>query len=39
MDHIELRSDTMTVLTPEMRASILTSSYGDWTYGEDETVK
>lgn len=39
MDHIELRSDTMTVLTPEMRASILTSNYGDWTYGEDETVK
>jgi hypothetical protein len=35
MEFIELRSDTMTELTKEMRQSIVTSPYGDWTYGED----
>ena len=38
MKTIELRSDTMTTLTPEMRESILTSPYGDWNYNEDPTV-
>lgn len=35
MDFIELRTDSRTVLTQEMRDSFLTSQYGDWTYGED----
>jgi threonine aldolase len=35
MDWIELRSDTRTVPTLEMRKAILTSTYGDWTYNED----
>jgi threonine aldolase len=39
MEYIELRSDTVTLLTQEMRESMLTSPYGDWNYGEDPTVK
>lgn len=38
MKHIDLRSDTVTELTPEMRKCILTAEYGDHTYGEDFTV-
>jgi threonine aldolase len=39
MDLIELRSDTRTVPNKEMRETIVSSLYGDWTYNEDETVK
>lgn len=35
MEYIELRSDIHTLLTEEMRESILTSQYGDWSSGED----
>lgn len=38
MKHIDLRSDTVTELTPEMRKCIMTAEYGDHTYGEDFTV-
>jgi len=32
MKTIELRTDTVTLLTQEMRESILTSPFGDWSY-------
>lgn len=32
MDIIELRSDTRTVPTQEMRDSFLKAEFGDWTY-------
>jgi threonine aldolase len=35
MEYIDLRSDTVTHPTKEMRDSILTAEYGDWAYGED----
>lgn len=38
MKQIDLRSDTVTELTSEMRSCILTAQYGDHTYGEDFTV-
>lgn len=36
---IELRSDTFTLPTPEMRQAMLTAECGDDVWGEDETVK
>lgn len=38
MKYIDLRSDTVTELTPEMRQSMLTATYGDHNYGEDENI-
>ena len=36
---IELRSDTMTKPTPEMRKAMFEAVVGDDGYGEDPTVK
>jgi threonine aldolase len=38
MDYIDLRSDTVTWPTPEMREAMATASVGDDVYGEDPTV-
>lgn len=38
MKHIDLRSDTVTELTKEMRECIISAEYGDHTYGEDSNV-
>lgn len=38
MKHIDLRSDTVTVPTPEMRAAMATAEVGDDVYREDPTV-
>ncbi len=38
MDFIDIRSDTVTVMTPEMRNQLLEADYGDHTYGEDQNV-
>jgi threonine aldolase len=37
-DHIELRSDTFTTPTPEMRRAMADAEVGDDEYGEDPTV-
>jgi len=39
MDCIDLRSDTVTVPTPEMRTAMANAVVGDDVYGEDPTVK
>jgi threonine aldolase len=39
MDMIDLRSDTVTRPTPEMRAAMADAPVGDDVYGEDPTVK
>ena len=39
MKLIDLRSDTVTVPTPEMRAAMAGAVVGDDVYGEDPTVK
>ena len=36
---VELRSDTFTLPTPEMRQAMFTAECGDDVWGEDETVK
>ena len=38
MDWVDLRSDTVTLPTPEMRAAMMTAEVGDDVYGEDPTV-
>jgi threonine aldolase len=38
MDYIDLRSDTVTQPTPEMRAAMANAKVGDDVYGEDPTV-
>jgi threonine aldolase len=38
MDRIDLRSDTVTVPTSDMREAMATASVGDDVYGEDPTV-
>ncbi len=38
MDTIDLRSDTITVPTPEMRLAMANADVGDDVYGEDPTV-
>ena len=38
MDFIDVRSDTGTDLTPQMREAILHSHYADHLYGEDLNV-
>ena len=38
MDLIDLRSDTVSRPTPEMRKAIATAPVGDDVYGEDPTV-
>ncbi len=38
MDYIDLRSDTVTWPTPQMREAIATAEVGDDVYGEDPTV-
>jgi threonine aldolase len=38
MDYIDLRSDTVTWPTPEMREAMATALVGDDVYGEDPTV-
>lgn len=39
MDLIDLRSDTLTKPTPEMRLAMYTAELGDDCYGEDPTVR
>jgi threonine aldolase len=39
MDYIDLRSDTVTWPTPEMREAMANAPVGDDVYGEDPTVK
>ena len=36
---VDLRSDTVTQPTPEMRQAIATAEVGDDVYGEDPTVR
>ncbi len=38
MDFIDLRSDTVTVPTPQMREAMATAVVGDDVYGEDPTI-
>jgi threonine aldolase len=38
MEHVDLRSDTVTTPTPEMRAAMAAAGVGDDAYGEDPTV-
>ena len=38
MDWIDLRSDTVTLPTPEMRQAMANAELGDDVYGEDPTV-
>lgn len=38
MDHIDLRSDTVTLPTPAMRAAMAAAPLGDDVYGEDPSV-
>ncbi len=38
MDFIDIRSDTVTVMTPAMREQLLIADYGDHTYGEDHNI-
>jgi threonine aldolase len=38
MDFIDLRSDTVTLPTPEMRAAMANAIVGDDVYGEDPTI-
>ena len=38
MKYIDLRSETLTYLTPEMRHSMLTATYGSHNNGEDENI-
>lgn len=38
MDYIDLRSDTVTHPTPQMREAMATAAVGDDVYGEDPTV-
>ena len=38
MDWIDLRSDTVTLPTPQMRAAIAKAELGDDVYGEDPTI-
>lgn len=38
MKYIDLRSDTVTLPTPEMRAAMLSAELGDDVYGEDPTI-
>ena len=37
-EHVELRSDTFTTPTPEMRRAMADAEVGDDEYGEDPTV-
>jgi threonine aldolase len=39
MDYIDLRSDTVTKPTPEMREAMAEAEVGDDVYGDDPTVK
>lgn len=39
MDYIDLRSDTVTWPTPEMREAMANAPVGDDVYGEDPTIK
>ena len=39
MNHIDLRSDTVTWPTPEMRAAMANAPVGDDVYGDDPTVR
>lgn len=38
MEYVDLRSDTVTLPTPEMRAAMAAADVGDDVYGEDPTV-
>ena len=38
MDWIDLRSDTVTLPTPEMRQAMANAELGDDVFGEDPTV-
>ena len=38
MNYIDLRSDTVTQPTPEMRAAMAKAEVGDDVYGEDPTI-
>jgi threonine aldolase len=38
MDWVDLRSDTVTLTTPEMRQAMATAEVGDDVYGDDPTV-
>jgi threonine aldolase len=38
MEYIDLRSDTVTLPTPEMRAAMAKAEVGDDVYGEDPTI-
>ena len=38
MDWIDLRSDTVTLPTPQMRAEMAEAEVGDDVYGEDPTI-
>ena len=38
MDRIDLRSDTVTLPTPAMRAVIAAAEVGDDQFGEDPTI-
>jgi threonine aldolase len=39
MDYVDLRSDTVTTPTPEMRRAMAEAEVGDDAYGEDPTVR
>ena len=39
MELIDLRSDTLTKPTPEMRLAMYSAELGDDCYGEDPTVR
>ena len=39
MDRLDLRSDTVTRPTPDMRAAMAAAAVGDDVYGEDPTVR
>ena len=38
MEYIDLRSDTVTQPTPQMREAMATAAVGDDVYGEDPTI-
>ena len=38
MDWVDLRSDTVTLPTPEMRAAMAAAEVGDDVYGEDPSI-
>ena len=39
MEYVDLRSDTVTKPTPEMREAMAEAEVGDDVYGDDPTVK